>query len=77
MDGISLTVNAVQGNLFRLTIVPHTAQETTIARWKPGHRVNLEVDQIARYLERLMQGKAQESSASTLTLEKLAQSGFL
>jgi riboflavin synthase len=77
VDGISLTVNAVQGDLFRLTIVPHTVQETTIARWKPGHRVNLEVDQIARYLERLMQGKAHDGSSSTLTLEKLAQSGFL
>ena len=77
VDGISLTVNAVQGDLFRLTIVPHTAQETTIARWKPGHRVNLEVDQIARYLERLMQGKAQDAATSSLTLEKLAQSGFL
>lgn len=77
VDGISLTVNAVQGDLFRLTIVPHTAQETTIARWKPGYRVNLEVDQIARYLERLMMGKGQESTTSTLTLEKLAQSGFL
>ncbi|MDF2412743.1 riboflavin synthase [Aeromonas sp. 1HA1] len=77
VDGISLTVNAVQGDVFRLTIVPHTAQETTIARWKPGHRVNLEVDQIARYLERLMQGKAHDSASSSLTLEKLAQSGFL
>ena len=77
VDGISLTVNAVQGDLFRLTIVPHTAQETTIARWKPGHHVNLEVDQIARYLERLMQGKAQDAATSSLTLEKLAQSGFL
>ncbi len=77
VDGISLTVNAVQGDLFRLTIVPHTAQETTIASWKPGHKVNLEVDQIARYLERLMMGKSQESSASTLTMETLAKAGFL
>ncbi len=57
--------------------MPHTAEETTIAQWKPGYRVNLEVDQIARYLERLMTGKREESNASTLTLEKLAQSGFL
>lgn len=80
VDGISLTVNAVKGDEFRLTIVPHTAQETTIASWKPGHRVNLEVDQIARYLERLLQGGAQGrqgAAASSLTLEKLAQSGFL
>ena len=75
VDGISLTVNGVKGREFRLTIVPHTALETTIAQWKPGTRVNLEVDQIARYLERLMQGRAE--SGSTLTLEKLAQSGFL
>lgn len=75
VDGISLTVNAVKGSEFRLTIVPHTAQETTIAQWKPGTRVNLEVDQIARYLERLMQGE--RGSQSSLTLEKLAQSGFL
>jgi riboflavin synthase len=77
VDGISLTVNGMQGDLFRLTIVPHTAQETTIASWKPGHKVNLEVDQIARYLERLMMGKGQESSASTLTMETLAKAGFL
>ncbi|RQM67296.1 riboflavin synthase [Aeromonas enteropelogenes] len=77
VDGISLTVNAVQGELFRLTIVPHTAQETTIAQWKPGRRVNLEVDQIARYLERLMMGKSQGSTSSNLTLEKLAKAGFL
>ncbi|MCS3459739.1 riboflavin synthase [Aeromonas sp. BIGb0445] len=80
VDGISLTVNAVKGDDFLLTIVPHTAQETTIAHWKPGHRVNLEVDQIARYLERLLQGGAQGrqgAPSSNLTLEKLAQSGFL
>ncbi|SIP88618.1 riboflavin synthase alpha chain [Aeromonas sp. RU39B] len=76
VDGISLTVNAVEGNLFRLTIVPHTAHETTIAEWKPGFKVHLEVDQIARYLERLMQGRAAETG-STLTMEKLARSGFL
>ncbi|MGL4249337.1 MAG: riboflavin synthase [Aeromonas sp.] len=77
VDGISLTVNAVQGELFRLTIVPHTAQETTIANWGPGHKVNLEVDQIARYLERLMMGNAHERTASTLTLDKLAKAGFV
>ncbi|MGY3870613.1 riboflavin synthase [Aeromonas crassostreae] len=78
VDGISLTVNAVKGDAFLLTIVPHTAEETTIARWKPGHRVNLEVDQVARYLERLLQGGAgAQAPSSTLTLEKLAQSGFL
>ncbi|MGL5031405.1 MAG: riboflavin synthase [Aeromonas sp.] len=89
VDGISLTVNAVQGDLFRLTIVPHTAQETTIANWKPGHKVNLEVDQIARYLERLMMGNGANTHSSTatstptstlnstLTMATLANAGFV
>ena len=54
VDGISLTVNDVDGARFKLTIVPHTAEQTTIVDFRPGRRVNLEVDQIARYLERLM-----------------------
>ncbi|MCF6440265.1 riboflavin synthase [Pseudoalteromonas luteoviolacea] len=77
IDGISLTVNAVEGNKFKLTIVPHTAQETTIADFKVGTVVNLEVDQIARYLERLMQGTQTTSSESTLTTSLLAQAGFI
>ncbi|MDK1287124.1 riboflavin synthase [Pseudoalteromonas umbrosa] len=77
IDGISLTVNAVEGNKFKLTIVPHTAQETTIADFKVGTVVNLEVDQIARYLERLIQGTQTTSSESTLTTSLLAQAGFI
>jgi riboflavin synthase len=77
VDGISLTVNAVAADRFRLTIVPHTVQETTIAQWQTGYRVNLEVDPIARYVERLLQGHAPRGSTSTLTVAKLAQSGFL
>ncbi|ESP94014.1 MULTISPECIES: riboflavin synthase [Pseudoalteromonas] len=77
IDGISLTVNAIEGNKFKLTIVPHTAQETTIADFKVGTLVNLEVDQIARYLERLIQGSKTTSSESTLTTSLLAQAGFI
>ncbi|MBQ4838735.1 MULTISPECIES: riboflavin synthase [Pseudoalteromonas] len=77
IDGISLTVNAIEGNKFKLTIVPHTAQETTIADFKVGTVVNLEVDQIARYLERLIQGSKTTSSESTLTTSLLAQAGFI
>ncbi|MFX5134323.1 riboflavin synthase, partial [Acinetobacter baumannii] len=51
-DGVSLTVNAVDGAVFDLNIVPHTVQETNIGGWAPGVRVNLEVDILARYLER-------------------------
>ena len=57
VDGVSLTVNAVNGSLFELNIVPHTLQETVMDEYKVGSRVNLEVDLIARYLERLMMGE--------------------
>ncbi|KZN43694.1 riboflavin synthase [Pseudoalteromonas luteoviolacea] len=77
IDGISLTVNAIEDNRFKLTIVPHTAQETTIADFKLGTMVNLEVDQIARYLERLIQGTQAPASESTLTTSLLAQAGFI
>jgi riboflavin synthase, alpha subunit len=52
VDGTSLTVNRVEGAVFELNIVPHTLQETIIGDYRPGTRVNLEVDLIARYLER-------------------------
>ncbi len=54
VDGVSLTVNTVEGAEFELNIVPHTLQETTLGEYAPGRRVNLEVDIIARYLERLL-----------------------
>jgi riboflavin synthase len=56
VDGISLTVNAVDGAEFELNIVPHTLVETTIGEFQPGRNFNLEVDIIARYLERLLLG---------------------
>lgn len=58
IDGISLTVNEVKGADFCLTIVPHTLQETVMSNYQVGTRVNLEVDLIARYLERLQLGDA-------------------
>lgn len=57
VDGVSLTVNKVNGACFDLNIVPHTLQETTLATWVAGSRVNLEVDILARYLERLLLGE--------------------
>jgi riboflavin synthase len=78
VDGISLTVNAVDGARFKLTIVPHTSAETTVLDWQTGVKVNLEVDVIARYLERLLLGdKAAQSSQSNITMEMLARNGFL
>lgn len=58
VDGVSLTVNAVEGSTFELNIVPHTLTETTLGDFRNGRRVNLEVDLIARYLERLLAGDA-------------------
>lgn len=54
VDGVSLTVNAVKGKLFDVNIIPHTLEHTVLGHWQPGTRVNLEVDLLARYLERLM-----------------------
>ncbi|RMG50920.1 MAG: riboflavin synthase [Gammaproteobacteria bacterium] len=77
VDGVSLTVNEVSGNRFRLTIVPHTLAETTIRHYRPGTRVNLEVDLIARYLERLLLGdKAADPAAEGLDAALLERAGL-
>ncbi len=54
VDGVSLTVNRVKGPEFEVNLIPHTLEVTTLGRLQPGGRVNLEVDQVARYLERLL-----------------------
>ncbi len=79
VDGISLTVNRVVGAEFELNIVPHSLSETTLGQFQPGRRVNLEVDLIARYLERLMLGEraALPSEGEGLTTAFLAEHGFL
>ena len=77
IDGISLTVNAIKGAEFRLTIVPHTLDVTTMSQFSVGQKVNLEVDIIARYLERLLLGdKAAEQSGAGITEAFLAEHGF-
>lgn len=55
IDGVSLTVNAVMGSEFAVMIVPHTLENTIISNYRGGTRVNIEVDMIARYLERILQ----------------------
>jgi riboflavin synthase len=57
LDGTSLTVNTVQGTDFELNIVPHTMEHTVMGDYILGSRVNLEVDLVARYLERLLLGE--------------------
>lgn len=76
VDGVSLTVNAVDGNNFELNIVPHTAKETTIYGFQSGRNVHLEVDLLARYLERLISGQ-QAQKTESLTEGFLAENGFM
>lgn len=54
IDGVSLTVNDVDGDEFGINLVPHTLERTTLGEFAAGRAVNIEVDQVARYLERLL-----------------------
>jgi riboflavin synthase len=60
LDGVSLTVNEVEGAVFGVNIIPHTQAVTTLGRLTVGSRVNLEVDQFARYLERMLPASLQQ-----------------
>lgn len=78
IDGTSLTVNSLAEDKFRLTIVPHTTEQTIISDYRAGSKVNLEVDLIARYIERLLTHKTAETNQSSgVTRELLARSGFI
>lgn len=77
VDGTSLTVTGVDDDEFELSIVPHTAAQTIMRHYQVGQQVNVEVDQIARYLERLLQPVATSTeSKSSLTQAWLAEQGF-
>ena len=79
VDGTSLTVNAVNGCQFELNIVPHTLQETIMQQYQVGTKVNLEVDLIARYLERLLLGEAAALSGPKVDVDEalLRRTGFI
>lgn len=81
IDGTSLTVNAVDGAEFELNIVPHTIEKTVIDDYQAGTKVNLEVDVIARYLERLLLGDKAAATTKTnnskgIDISFLAENGF-
>lgn len=76
IDGVSLTVNDARANDFDLMIIPHTLNETTLGSLHSGHQVNLEIDLIARYLERLA-NFAEPEDAESMTLDSLKQAGFV
>ncbi len=74
VDGVSLTTNQIDGNQFKLTLIPHTLQETTIGSYCSGQRINIEVDVIARYIERLL---SVDAPSSAITAEFLNKHGFV
>lgn len=73
IEGISLTVAAVDGVEVRVAIIPHTAKLTNLGSLKPGDPVNLEVDVIAKYVEKMLSSQKTQSS---LTIEQLVKAGF-
>ncbi len=75
IDGISLTVNEVNNEQFSVQIIPHTSEKTIISTYQHGTVVNLEVDLIARYLERLFLGDNTQSEK--IDIELLRSSGFI
>ena len=81
VDGVSLTVNAVSAAQFVLNIVPHTAAETVINDYRQGSKVHLEVDLVARYLERLLTftqdgGASSGSHSSKINFHRNISPGF-
>jgi riboflavin synthase len=70
VDGVSLTVNAVENAVFTVNIVPHTQEKTIISRYKSGTAVNIEVDIIARYVERLASSRDVSDGVSLELLHK-------
>ncbi len=79
IDGISLTVNECKGNTFKVSIIPHTMQMTTLGHLKKGSRVNIEVDIIGKYVEKLLltDPKAKKVAGSDIKPGFLAEHGFL
>jgi riboflavin synthase len=77
VDGVSLTVNAVDGPVFDVNIVPHTLAQTTLGQLDRGGPVNIEVDLIARYLERLVLGERAAEPGARITEGFLREHGFV
>ena len=73
IEGISLTVAKVEGTQVTVAIIPHTTEMTNLKSLKSGDPVNLEVDMIAKYVEKMMQG---DSANSSITIEQLVRAGF-
>ena len=74
IDGVSLTVNSVEKDSFRLTIIPHTIKETLISNYTAGTKVNIETDMFARYIEHILSFKSDKKSMSWNDIDSLSMS---
>jgi len=73
VEGISLTVAKLEGNMVTIAIIPHTIEMTNLKSLRPGDPVNLEVDLVAKYVEKMVRG---EEATAELTVERLMAEGF-
>ncbi len=73
IDGISLTIAALEGDVLSVTIIPHTYRNTTLGGYRPGARVNLECDILAKHVEKLLRKLDVKSG---LTVDKLRENGY-
>jgi riboflavin synthase len=76
VDGISLTVAGLGDDWFEVAIIPHTWRETSLRDLKAGDKVNLEVDVLAKYVERLLRKDEPNTASSNLTMEYLIERGY-
>jgi riboflavin synthase len=72
VDGVSLTVNEVFEDSFRLTIIPHTMKETLFSTYKKGTKVNIETDMFARYIEHILHAKQKQNTLNWNDIDKIS-----
>jgi riboflavin synthase len=76
VDGVSLTVAAIEGTVVTVSIIPHTMENTIFSTYRPSAAVNLEFDMIGKYVERLLGGLASQSRQKSITVEQLRNWGY-
>ena len=76
IDGISLTVAYVDGDRFKVSVIPHTGEATMLLEKKPGDTVNLENDIIGKYVDKLMHFRDETGEESEITMDFLIENGF-
>lgn len=76
IDGVSLTVAYVDDSVFKVSIIPHTKEETTLLNKKPGSEVNLECDMIGKYIEKFIDERAKKNGKKDIDLSFLSENGF-